>query len=171
MNKHLLWLVFHKDHAGLQFFKYLVCGGLGAMADLLAFYALALFVFPALGPDDILVQLLGASVPVAADTANISRNFIIASVGGFFVSGAVSYLLNIWFVFHSDASARHREIFLFLLVSAANIPLSTLVGWVVLQYSGMTTAGYAAKLVAALLINFIGRKHIVFRVVERMENP
>jgi putative flippase GtrA len=163
MKKHILWFAFHKDHAGLQLFKYLLCGCIGAAADIVTFYALALFVFPALGDGDILIRLTGGTLPAAADPALIGRNFIFASFGGFLVSGIVSYLLNIWFVFHSDANARHREIFLFLIVSLANIPASTAIGWIALKITGMTTIGFLVKTFFALLFNYMGRKFFVFR--------
>jgi putative flippase GtrA len=163
MKQYILWFAFHKDHTGLQFLKYLICGCIGAAADLFSFYALALFVFPALSEGDIVMRLLGGLAPAAADPVVISRNFVIASFGGFIVSGIISYLLNIWFVFHSDPAARHREVLRFLLVSLANIPLSTVVGWVALKSTGMTTIGYVVKILAAFMINYVGRKYIVFK--------
>lgn len=163
IKKNILWFVFHKDHGGLQFFKYLICGCLGAAADIFAFYILALFVFPALTKDDLLVRIFGEIVPVCSDASLIGRNFVIASIGGFIASGIVSYLLNIWFVFHSDAKARHKEILMFLLVSIVNIPLSTMFGLIFMKLSSMATIGYIVKMIAALLINFVGRKYFVFK--------
>jgi putative flippase GtrA len=168
MKQRILWLIFHKDHAGLQFLKYLVCGGIGAASDLLTFYALVLFVFPAVGEGDFLVKWFGDIIPVPSDPSLIGRNFIFASIGAFIISGIISYLLNIWFVFHSDARSRHREVLLFLFVSAANILLGTTLGWCALKLTGITSIGYLAKMGGALIINFLGRKYLVFRAAPKL---
>ena len=152
----------NKDNPFAQFVKYVVCGGLATGVDIVAFFLLALFAFPALSQDDILVKLLSLS-PEPISEAVRGRNFVIDSILCFFISNLTAYILNVLFVFKSGKHKRHKEMLLFYGVSTLSLIVATFAGWVLINWFGLgTTWSYIAKMVAAIMINYAGRKFFVF---------
>lgn len=151
-----------KDKPLVQFLKYGICGGIATGVDMLAFFLLAWFAFPALAQDDILVKLFNLS-PEPITEAIRGRNFVIDSVLCFMVSNMTAYILNVLFVFKSGKHKRHHELMLFYAVSTVSLVLATFAGWLLISVFGLdTTWSYVAKMVAALMINYAGRKFFIF---------
>jgi len=162
MKKLITDFLAEKDNNLVQFLKYGICGGIATGVDMVAFFLLAWFAFPALAQDDILVKLLNLS-PEPITEALRGRNFIIDSILCFMVSNMTAYILNILFVFKSGKHKRHHELLLFYAVSVISLILATAAGWVLISVFGLgTTWSYVAKMVAAVLINYAGRKFFIF---------
>ncbi len=147
----------------VQFFRYAVCGGIATGVDILLFYALAWRVLPALSAEDPLVRMLGiAAVPV--EEALRARNYVMVRGIGFVFANFVTYLLNALLVFEGGRHGRRTECLLFYAVSVVSLGLGTALGWSLIRFAGWsTTVSYAGNLVASILINFAGRKTIVFQ--------
>jgi putative flippase GtrA len=159
-----LWKRFlnEKEHRGVQFIKYALSGGISAGVDMVVFFLLAWSVLPALTEADWLVRMLGLD-PVPVTEAVRSRNFVLASVICFFFSNLTAYILNLLFVFKGGRHARHVEFTLFYGVSVVSLVLAVFAGWVLIAGFGLsTTWSYIAKMAAALLINYAGRRHFIF---------
>jgi putative flippase GtrA len=163
MKRHIIAMVRNKEHPVLQFFKYGMCGGVATIVDMSIFYFFALFIFPALGESDIVVSLFGDLVRSTADAAQIERNFVLNSGIAFIGSNLTAYALNAWLVFPSNKISRHKEMILFFAVSGVSIIIGIFLGWVLVRMTGGTTWGYVMKVFSALMINYVGRKYIVFR--------
>ena len=162
MKKQIQFFLTNKEHPVLQFVKYGMCGGIATGVDVVAFFLLAWFAFPALTQDDLLVKLLHLS-PEPITEAIRSRNFVIDSLICFLFSNLTAYILNVLFVFKSGKHKRHHELMLFYAVSTVSLILATAAGWVLINTFGLsTTWSYVAKMVAALLINYAGRKFFIF---------
>ncbi len=162
MKKNIQFFLTDKDHPVLQFIKYGMCGGIATGVDIVAFFLLAWFAFPALTADDLLIKLLDLS-PEPITEAVRSRNFVINNVLCFLISNFSAYILNVLFVFKSGKHKRHHELMLFYAVSTVSLVLATFAGWVLISVFGFsTTWSYIAKMVAALLINYAGRKFFIF---------
>jgi len=162
MKKHITAFLAEKDNPLVQFLKYGICGGIATGVDMLVFFILAWFAFPALAQDDILVKLFKLS-PEPISEATRGLNFVIDSILCFLVSNMTAYILNVLFVFKSGKHKRHHEMFLFFAVSTVSLLLATFAGWLLISVFGLgTTWSYIAKMVAALMINYAGRKFFVF---------
>ena len=162
MKTHIDAFLEEKDNTVIQFLKYGICGGIATGVDMVAFFLLAWFAFPALAQDDILVKLFNLT-PEPITEAIRGRNFVIDSVLCFLVSNLTAYILNVLFVFKAGKHKRHHEMFLFYAVSTVSLILATFAGWVLISVFGLgTTWSYIAKMVAALMINYAGRKFFVF---------
>lgn len=161
--KKLKQLLLEKDHAGIQFLKYGFCGGVAMMTDMFVFFFAAWLLFPALSEDEWLVRLLNLSIDPISDFARMI-NFWISNLLAFVVSNLVAYVLNLLFVFKGGRHSRWKELGLFYLVSASSIVLGTALGAVLIQFFECSTAfSYLAKAVAAVLINYVMRKFVVFK--------
>lgn len=155
-------ILLEKNHPGIQFVKYSMCGGLAFAADVITFFLVAWFFFPALQDDDIIVRLLNLSVEVPPEGSR-ALNFVICSVFAFIVSNFVAYVLNVLFVFKAGKHSLAKEFGLFYLVSGISIGIGTAVGYVLIDFFGLgTTYSYVAKSISATLINFAGRKFFIF---------
>jgi putative flippase GtrA len=156
-------LLLDKNHAGIQFLKYSMCGGFALATDMIAFFLVAWFFFPALTDDDIFVKLLHLNVePVSESVRTI--NFITCSAIAFMISNMTAYILNVLFVFKSGKHGRWKELGLFYLVSGISIAIGTAVGAVLINQFGLSTSfSYIAKVVSATLINYAGRKFFIFK--------
>lgn len=162
MKKHITAFLSEKDNPFVQFLKYGICGGIATGVDMAAFFLLAWFAFPALAQDDILVKLFNLS-PEPITEAVRGRNFVIDSGLCFLISNFTAYILNVLFVFKAGKHKRHHEMLLFYAVSTVSLVLATFAGWLLISVFGLgTTWSYVAKMVAALMINYAGRKFFVF---------
>lgn len=155
-------ILLEKNHPGIQFLKYSACGGFAFAADLITFFLVAWFFFPALTDDDVLVRLFNLSVEAAPEGSRMV-NFVICSAIAFLVSNFVAYILNILFVFKAGKHGLLKEFSLFYLVSGISIGIGVAVGAVLIQSFGLeTTYSYVAKSISATLINYAGRKFFIF---------
>jgi len=152
-----------KSHALAQFFKYVLCGGVAMLSDMVVFFLAAWLVVPCLTADEGLVRLFDLDVPTISDSVRTFR-FCVANGLAFIVSNLVAYLLNVRFVFARGRHGRVTEIALFYLVSAVSVGLGTAGGALLIRLFGLSTSvSYVAKVVATTLINFAARKFIIFK--------
>jgi putative flippase GtrA len=152
-----------KNHTGLQFIKYAVCGGLAMATDILVFFLVAWLLFPALTTDDVLVRLFHLKV---VDVPEYLRmiNFCLSNGVAFLLSNLVAYILNVLFVFERGRHDRKKEVVLFYVVSAISVGLGVGIGALLIHGFGLsTTFSYVAKAISTVLINFVARKYIIFR--------
>ncbi len=151
-------------HAALawQFFKYAFFGALATGVDMLVFFACAWKVFPALRADDPVARRLGLHVlPVEEEVR--SRRFVQCTVVAFLFSNLTAYLLNVLWVFESGRHSRLVEFLLFLAVSATSVTVGGWLGWLMIRMGHLSTSlSYAGKILAALVLNFVCRKYLVF---------
>lgn len=155
-------ILLNKDHAGLQFFKYMLCGGLAFAVDYTSFYVSAVHLFPALTPDDFVARLLGLAVEPISESLRL-RNYWICITTGFVFSNIVAYVTNVLFVFKGGKHKVHHEVALFFGVSLVAFLLSSLCGDLLIRFLEVQTS--VSKLVAiffAVLINYSGRKYFIF---------
>ncbi len=162
--KHILKQFGSKDaHVSVQFVKYGIGGVIATSVDVVVFFLISMTIFPALLPDEYLVQLLNLDVPLIEEAIR-ERNFVINSVMAFMFSNLTAYLINVWWVFHGGRHSRHMEIVLFYIVSILSVAAGTVIGWGLIRYFGYSTEfAFATRIVSAILINFAGRKFIVFK--------
>ncbi|HMP73867.1 MAG TPA: GtrA family protein [Kiritimatiellia bacterium] len=146
----------------IQFIKYGIAGGVATLTDILVFYLIAWKVLPALRPDDPIVTRLGFTVTPITELQR-SQRFIVITVCAFMVSNLVAYVSNILWVFEPGRHAWYIEVGLFYAVSGVSIFLGTSIGWSLIRFFHLsTTTSYVSKMIASLLINFVGRKFFVF---------
>ncbi len=151
-------------HPVVQFIKYGLCGGVATVVDAGVFYALAWKVWPALQADDPVVRWMGLEGPFIADKALRLQHFLADRGAAFVVANFVVYVLNALWVFQPGRHARHVEIALFYAVSLLSVGSGLAVGAALIQFGDFSTSiSYLANMVTCLLINFAGRKFIVFK--------
>ena len=151
-----------KNHIGIQFFKYSICGGTAMAVDMITFFLVAWLLFPALTENDVLVRLFGMKVVTVPEHMR-TLNFCIGNGIAFMASNLTAYILNVLFVFKSGKHGRLKEVGLFYLVSAISVGIGVGIGAVLIQGFGLsTTFSYIAKAISTTLINFVARKYIVF---------
>jgi len=101
-------------------------------------------------------------VPAVSDQAR-SWHFYVNSGIAFLFSNTTAYLIDFNWVFHPGRHSRRKEITLFFAVSLTALTLGAGVGSGLIYMAG---AGFGvsiiAKAVAALAINYAGRKFLVF---------
>jgi len=152
-----------ETHPAIQFVKYAIAGAAATGVDILAFYAAAIFILPALGPSDPVVRLLGLQASPIAEGLRSSR-YVWDKVIAFFFSNLTAYVLNILWVFTPGRHGKAMEIALFYAVSAASFVVGTALAWLLIKLSGLpTTYAYAANLAASIAINYVCRKYVVFK--------
>lgn len=150
-------------HPLVQFIKYGICGAGATLVDILVFYLLAWKLIPALGLEDPVVQLFGLQVE-AIDDALRSRHFIFDKAIAFVFSNLFAYVTNVLWVFQSGRHGRHKEILLFYAVSTMSFIVATFIGWFLIHtFHFQTTIAYAANVAASVLINYAGRKFLIFK--------
>jgi putative flippase GtrA len=151
-----------KNHTGIQFFKYSLCGGTAFLVDMITFFLFAWLFFPALTEKDHLVRLFSMEVEPIPDLVR-TVNFCINSVFAFITSNFAAYILNVRYVFKGGKHSLWKEVGLFYLVSAISVGIGVALGAVLIGGFGLsTTYSYVAKAVSTTLINFVARKYIIF---------
>lgn len=174
-------------HPFVQFLKYGIAGVVATVVDVGIFYFLSLVIFPAIAPDDTLIvaanalyewggrlcgELRGSSwfydllhfevEPLSKSFRE--RNFLINKCIVFAVSNMVAYLLNMLWVFQPGKHTRRKEVALFYAVAISSFVVGTGLGWALIHFLHMdTTQARIADIVAAVMINFFCRKHLVFK--------
>jgi putative flippase GtrA len=165
MKNHLSSFLSNKNNRFVQFIKYILCGGIATGVDMAVFFMMAWLVFPALTETDPFTKLLGLmqrDVVVVSEAVRL-RNYWIDKVICFLISNFVAYVLNVLFVFKAGKHKRHHEMFLFYAVSTVAFVLGTLAGDLLIRFAGLdTTYSYLCAIIAALLINYTGRKFFIF---------
>lgn len=149
-------------HPAVQFVKYAVCGGIATGVDIVLFYLLAWRLIPALGADDPIVRLFALPVTPVGEALR-ARNYVLVRAVGFVFANFVTYLLNAIWVFEGGRHGRRKECALFYGVSVISLLAGTGLGWAMIRFLGLsTTVSYGGNIVAAILINYVGRKFFVF---------
>jgi putative flippase GtrA len=155
-------ILHEKDHAGLQFFKYFVCGGVAFATDVILFFVVGWLFFPALKEDEFLVRLFRIQVEAVSD-AERSRNFILCSAIAFLISNLIAYILNVLFVFKAGRHGFWKEFGLFYLISGISIAIGTGLGALLVYSLGLSALfSYVAKAFSSTMINYSGRKFFIF---------
>jgi len=151
-----------KNHSGVQFLKYSMCGGMALATDMVVFFLVAWLLFPALTESDLFVRLFHMQVEAVPDEVRIA-NFRFGNVFAFMVSNFVAYILNVLFVFKAGKHNRWIELGLFYLVSAISVAIGVEIGALLIRsFNLSTTFSYVAKVISTTLINFAARKFIIF---------
>jgi len=155
-------ILLEKNHPGIQFLKYSMCGGTAMAVDMVVFFLVAWLLFPALTENDVLVSLFSMEVePIPEHMRTI--NFCIGNAIAFMASNLTAYILNVLFVFKAGKHSRGKEVGLFYLVSAVSVGIGVGIGAVLIQGFGLsTTFSYIAKAISTVLINYAARKYIIF---------
>ncbi len=155
-------ILFEKNHAGVQFLKYSMCGGIAMAVDMVVFFLVAWLLFPVLTENDVLVRLFNMQVDPVAESVRIV-NFRISNICAFLVSNLVAYILNVLFVFEAGKHSRWKEVGLFYLVSAISVGVGTEIGAALIRNFGLSSSfSYVAKAVSTTLINYAARKFVIF---------
>ncbi len=160
-----LWAEFAGRESGpvVQFVKYALCGGVATAVDMVAFFLMAWLVLPALRDTDPLAVRLGLRVRPVDERVRASR-FVVNTAVAFLFSNITAYLLNAAWVFAPGRHDRWVEIALFFAVSGASVSVGAAVGWALIRWARWSTSvSYVTKVVAALLVNYAGRKWFVFQ--------
>jgi putative flippase GtrA len=80
------------------------------------------------------------------------------------LSNLVCYFINIVWVFETGRHSRRKELFLFYAVSLISFVAGTGLGaGLIAFFNAGAGAAYVANMVAAVLINFAGRKYYIFK--------
>lgn len=155
-------ILHEKNHIGIQFFKYSMCGGTAMAVDMVTFFLVAWLLFPALAENDVLVRVFNLEVETVPEHVR-TINFCIGNAIAFMLSNLTAYILNVLFVFEAGRHSRRKEVGLFYLVSAISVGIGVGVGAVLIKGFGLsTTFSYIAKAVSTTLINYAARKYIIF---------
>ena len=155
-----------KDNNLVQFFKYGICGGIATGVDMGVFFLFAWLVFPALTESDPFTKLIGFfhfDVRIVSESLRL-QNYWIDKVICFMFSNLTAYILNVLFVFKAGKHKRHHEMLLFFGLSTISFVIGTFAGDVLIRFCGLdTTYSYIAAMISALMINYAGRKFLIFK--------
>jgi putative flippase GtrA len=119
----------------LQFFRYLICGGIATLTDISILFVLTHF---------------------------LHINYLIAAAGAFLTGTTVNYSLNIILVFKSSGETK-KEFPLFALIGIGGLVWTEIILWIMV--GKMKVYVMIAKMVAIVLVlnwNFFMRKKFVF---------
>jgi len=151
----------------VQFIKYAIAGGVATAVAITTFYIMTLFVLPAIGQNDAVLQILNRfvhiDVPQVSDALR-ARNAAINNAVSFVISNMVCYLINILWVFKPGRHHWLVEVGLFYLVSGISFAIGTgLQTWLIASFGMQTTLAFGANIFTALLINYAMRKFVIFK--------
>lgn len=156
-------LLGHDVHPAIQFVKYALVGGLATAVHIVIFFLCGWRLLPCLTSDDIVVRLLGLSVPAVSEGAR-AWNAGFCNGIAFLFSNLFCYLLNRLFVFKPGRHPWALELLFFLAVSAVSLIIGTTVQTFLISHQGVqTTIAFGANLVSSLLINYAMRKFVIFK--------
>lgn len=154
-----------KDSSLTQVVKYIISGGISVLVAQVTFYLLAWLVWPCMRATDPVARLLvaaGFSVQAVSE-AELKRNFWIIMLICFLFSNAVVYVLNVLFVFNAGRYRRVVEVFLFFSFSLLQFLFIWIGGILISMFKWEVTYSNISMLLAGLVVNYLVRKHIVFR--------
>jgi putative flippase GtrA len=147
----------------IQFLKYGIAGGLATLVHIGLFYWMAMRWFPALNEHDVLASLLHLSVPEVSQGIR-ARNSMIDNTVAFLFSNLTAYIINIAWVFERGRHHPAMEFLFFYAVSGVSILIgSVLMGALIHSFGMTTTAAFFANVFVSLMINFVLRKHVIFK--------
>lgn len=152
-----------RAHPVIQFVKYVISGGIVTVFSIAVFAILTWKVFPSLQEHEFVVRFLNLHVE-PMDEALRARNYAFCKIIEFFVVGLVGYFINIAWVFEPGRHSRHKEILLFYAVGLISFAAGTALGaGLIAIFNAGAVMAYVANMIAAVLINFAGRKYYVFK--------
>ena len=162
--KHILKQFTQREaNVQIQFIKYAIAGGIATVVDMVTFSLCAWLVLSALSENELLVRLFHLQVPQLTDQMR-SWHFAADMVIAFFFSNTTAYLIDVAWVFHPGRHSRLKEFTLFFAVSLVSMLIGTGLGWALIRWCSAGAAiAYVSKAVAALAINYGGRKFFVFQ--------
>lgn len=147
----------------IQFIKYAMAGGLATVVDVVVFFLLAWLVIPALTPDDFFARFFSLDI-APIDDAVRSWHYVVDRIITFIFSNLTAYIANILWVFKPGRHNRWLELALFYAVSGASFLIGTALGWVLIHVFGLTTSvTYVVNMIVSLMINYAGRKFLIFK--------
>lgn len=149
-------------HPVIQFIKYVIGGGIVTVFSMVVFALLMWKVFPALQADEFVVRFFHLQVK-PMDEALRARNYAFCKIIEFLLANLVGYIINRSWVFEPGRHPPHKEVLLFYAVSLISFLAGTALGAGLIAWldAGALMA-YIASLVAAVLINYAGRKYYIF---------
>ncbi|MGA0334011.1 MAG: GtrA family protein [Kiritimatiellia bacterium] len=166
----LLAILSHERHPLLQFIRYGIAGVAAMLANVLFFWVGIHLLFP-VSPEVLqTVESAGREWTGIRDwLSSLAHDpevaaYVKANTLAFLTSNVVAYLLNFKWVFEGGRHSRHLEIILFFAVSLFSFVLGTAIASVMVGSYGINE--YVAKcsdVVAAILINYLCRKFLVFK--------
>ena len=155
-------ILLDKNHAGMQFIKYGMCGCTALAVDMVIAFLVAWLWLPALNGDELFVKWFGLHVDPVSEATRIT-NFVIGSILAFLLSNLVAYILNVLFVFKTGKHSRWKEIGMFYLVSGVSVGIGVAIGASLIPWLGLPyDYSYIAKAISTTLINYVARKYLIF---------
>jgi putative flippase GtrA len=155
-----------KSRLHLQFIKYLFCGGITFVVDVVVFYVMAWLVLPSLRMDDpfgIVIGWFGWGIKEVTEQV-LLRNFVVNKVAAFLTSNTVAYMTNALFVFSGGRHRRFKEVGLFYLLSTVSFVVFTLLSRMLIGRFGWgVSLSYFFVFALAMVTNFTMRKRFVFK--------
>lgn len=147
----------------VQFIKYGLAGTVSTGVHIACFYIMALKFLPALSSHDVIAGWLHLTVPEVSNVLR-ARNSMIDNTVAFLFSNLTAYIINILWVFEPGRHHRVLEFFYFYLVSGVSVVVgSLLMGMLITSFGITTTHAFAVNVIVSLLINYVLRKHLVFK--------
>ncbi len=148
---------------GVQILKYSISGGISTFVHVVCFYSMAVTFFPALSPDDIIARILNLHATIVSDGLR-ARNSMIDNIVAFVFSNLTAYYINIKWVFKPGRHHPVLEVLYFFLVAGISILIgSAIMGLLIHQCGIATTYAFVVNVLVCLTINFVVRKHVVFK--------
>lgn len=156
----------NKESTGAQFIKYLFCGGITFVVDVLVFFLMAWIFLPSLREGDpfgAVIGLLGGEIRSVQEDI-LLRNFVINKIVAFLTSNTVAYITNVIFVFNDGKHRKFKEVVLFYSLSTASFVVFTLLSrMLIAQFNWQVTWAYFFVFTCAMVANFTMRKKFVFK--------
>ncbi len=163
MPKWLREFLSHETTPVVQFLKYAIVGGMATGTHVLVFYTCAILVLPSLSQNDIVVQILGLSVPEVSD-AQRAWNAGLGNAVSFVFSNIFCYILNRLFVFKPGRHYWLVELLLFLGASGISMVIGTAIqSWLIAHFAVQTTLAFGANIFTSLAINYAMRRFVIFK--------
>lgn len=152
-----------KAHPVIQFVKYVIGGGIVTVFSIVVFALLTWKVFPCLQENELVVRFFNLQV-APMDEALRARNYALCKIVEYLLANLVGYIINSTWVFEPGRHSRRKEILLFYAVSLISFLAGTALGaGLIAWFNAGAVAAYIANLVAAVLINYAGRKYYIFK--------
>jgi len=153
----------HRAHPVIQFVKYVISGGIVTIFSICIFALLTWKVFPSLQEHEFVVRFFNVHVE-PMDEALRARNYAFCKIIEFLLANLVCYFINIAWVFERGKHSRRKEILLFYTVSLISFVAGTALGIGLIAFlNAGAVMAYVANTIAAVLINFAGRKYYIFK--------
>ncbi len=166
LTTRLIRVLNDKGHLPLQFAKYLICGGITFVVDVVVFYVMSWLVLPSLRSDDpfgLLIGIFGWKIQAVQESLLV-RHFVINKIAAFLASNTVAYATNALFVFSGGRHQRFKEMGLFYLLSTLSFAVFTWVSKVLIErFAWDVSWSYFFVFALAMVANFTMRKRLVFK--------